>query len=85
MVNENLIEGTYYFIKGELFIKSKIIDIEENGTTLNIKFTCGELEVQEENLIKVRRPCNLIQKFIWCYILRNSSNEVIGYIGKAMM
>lgn len=69
----------YYFYKLDLFIKSKVIDIKED----EIFFENGKLAILRETEIKkVRRPSNIIGEFEWCYIIKNTDADTIGWIGK---
>lgn len=80
----DLTEGFYYFYKHDLFIKSRIIKTTHNiGGGLEIKFDNGEIIIWENSLVKpVRRPPNIINQFYWCYSIKNTYGDIIGYIGK---
>lgn len=81
-LKEQLLKGTFYYYKSNLFIKSEITRVVEmEGIFLEISFECGNVDVFIDNIKPVRRPGNIIAKFEWCYLLKNEDNECIGYIG----
>lgn len=83
-LKEQLKGGTYYYYKCGLLIKGKVKLVMENSTDiLNVTFEGGVVDVYIEKIKLIRRPSNIIEKFEWCYILKNHYNEVLGYIGKA--
>ena len=82
-LKEQLSRGTFYYCKPELWIQSKIeqVDIIENDY-LMIRFNCGHADAFLKNVKTIKSPDNIDAKFKWCYILRNYDNECIGYIGQ---
>lgn len=80
----NLKEGFYYFYKNDLFIKSRIININSdiNGD-LEVIFENGKLNIWEDTVVEsVRRPSNIVIGFEWCYKIKNVYGDIVGYIGK---
>ena len=82
-LKEQLSKGTFYYCKPELWIESKIeeVNIIEDDY-LMIRFNGGHADAFLENVKAIRRPGNIVKKFNWCYILKNYDNECIGYIGE---
>ena len=81
-LKQQLKEGTFYFHKFGLIISSKVNLILENSqNTLNISFNGGMVDVYMDKIKPVKRPSNIIEKFVWCYRLKNEWDEEIGYIG----
>lgn len=82
-ITSDLNKCFYYFQKTNLKIKSKVTDFQSESNEIKIKFQNGELSVLKENQIKkVSRPSNIIEKFTWCYAIKNTDEDLIGYIGK---
>jgi hypothetical protein len=82
---EKMEEGFYYFYKFDLFIKLKIEKVVYLGEETKILFKGknGHLNIWLDSQIKkISRPGNIIQKFDWCYILKDSEGEILGYIGR---
>lgn len=80
---EQLKQGTFYYYKFGLLIKSKIdkVNIVEDDFVC-ISFECGHVYVFLKNVKAVKRPGNIVANFKWCYTLKNDDNECIGYIGQ---
>lgn len=82
-LKEQLKHGRFYIIKDDLYINAKInLVLEDNNEILSICFEGGVVDVTLSNLQAVRRPGNLIAEFKWCYVVRNSNDHIIGYIGE---
>lgn len=81
-LKEQLLQGTYYYQKSELFFKGKVYNIVvyDDGE-LEIFFNGGIVGAYSKRLKQIRRPANIIEEFKWCYLIKNSDNENIGYIG----
>jgi hypothetical protein len=82
---EVLEDGFYYFYKFDLFIKLAIKKSVSEDGAIKIKFedSDSELIIWTETIVKkVSRPGNIIAKFDWCYFIKNTEGEVLGYIGK---
>ncbi|KHD14992.1 hypothetical protein AWN73_10820 [Clostridium butyricum] len=81
-IKEQLQQGTFYYYKSNLFIKSEVTRVVEmEDIFLEISFECGNVDVFIDKIKPVRRPDNIIAKFKWCYKLKNEYDDVIGYIG----
>ena len=85
----DLLEGTYYFQKENVLLRSKIksFEIIKNSTgeedLLDIELENGHIGICEYSKVtKVKRIPNIILKFDWCFSIRNADDEHIGYIGK---
>ena len=82
-LKEQLSKGTFYYCKSELWIQSKIEEVNIiEGDYLMIRFNGGHADAFLKNVKAIRRPANIVKKFNWCYILKNYDNECIGYIGE---
>ncbi|NLK23562.1 MAG: hypothetical protein GX309_06185 [Clostridiales bacterium] len=82
-LKEQLSKGTFYYSNFGLYIVSKVTEItEESEDYLTIKFECGYTNVFTNNIKPIKRPCNIINTFTWCYILKNEYDDHIGYIGE---
>ncbi|NMF04586.1 hypothetical protein ACUH7Y_09705 [Clostridium beijerinckii] len=82
-LKEQLKEGTFYYHKCGLLVKSEVnLVLEINKDILNVNFTGGCVDVYMDKIEHIRRPENIIAEFKWCYRLRNEYDECIGYIGK---
>lgn len=87
LLKHDLEEAFYYMHMPNLIIKLPIVDvsISDDGITLEIG-TDGKstLTIWKEasEIIKVRRPSNIIGEFKYCYLIKNEYKEPIGYIGK---
>jgi hypothetical protein len=82
---EAIEEGFYYFYKFDLFIKLGIKKTVNEDGAIKIKFWDNDSELiiwTETTVRKVSRPGNIIAKFDWCYLIKNTEGEVLGYIGK---
>ncbi len=85
LFSENIGEGYYYFYKSDLLIKISIRKMVSEDGAVKIKFAenTGELVIWTDTSVKkVSRPGNIIQKFEWCYIIKDSVGEILGYLGK---
>lgn len=85
----DLLEGIYYFQKEDVFLKSNIkgFEIIKNSTgeedLLDIELDNGHIGICEcSKVTKINIPPNISLKFDWCFSIRNTSGELIGYIGK---
>ncbi|MBY6915504.1 hypothetical protein [Clostridium botulinum] len=82
-LKEQLKEGTFYYHKFGLLVKGKVnMILELSKDSLNVNFEGGTVDIYSDKVKKIRRPGNIIERFEWCYILKNQYNECIGYIGK---
>ncbi|MCR8744367.1 hypothetical protein [Romboutsia lituseburensis] len=86
---QNLLEGTWYFPKEDVFIRSKIVDVEilkncfGEEDLMDIKLENGHIAICEySEVIKIPRPSNIVSAFDWCFAIQNKDKEFIGYIGK---
>jgi len=81
-LKEQLQQGTFYYYKSSLLVSGKVYNVVvyEDGE-LEIFFTGGIVGVYKDKIRAIRRPGNIIDKFKWCYLLKNEDNENIGYIG----
>ena len=77
-------EGSYYFQKHNVFIRSKITKYRLSKTDyMTIEFESGHIDVHDMSQInKISRPLNIMIPFDWCFLIKNSDGEFIGYIGK---
>lgn len=81
-LKEQFQQGTFYYYKSNLFIKSEVTRVVEmEGIFLKISFECGNIDALIDKIKPARRPSNIIANFKWCYQLRNEDDECIGYIG----
>jgi hypothetical protein len=85
----NLLEGTYYFQRLDVFIKSKVINAEvlqddfEEEYFLDIELEHGHVGVNKYSKVRaINRPCNMVIPFEWCFAIKNQDGDFIGYIGK---
>lgn len=82
-LKEQLQEGTFYYQKFDLLFKDKVKEIVAAAPgILEVNFECGYVTVFIDKIKKVKRPSNIIAEFEYCYLLKNSYDEYIGYIGK---
>lgn len=82
---EELTEGYYYFYMFELFIKLGIDKgiIEDGNIEIKFKDNSGGLTIWKDTKIRrVPRPSNILNKFEWCYMIKDSDGRVLGYIGR---
>lgn len=81
-LKEQLQQGTFYYHKSNLVVTGKVYNIVSyDDGELEIFFTGGIVSVYKDKLDKVICPLNTIGVFKWCYLLKNSDDESIGYIG----
>ncbi|MEG0368299.1 MAG: hypothetical protein RR585_15750 [Coprobacillus sp.] len=81
LIGEDLRDIYYYFYRDELFIKSPILAVDHRN--LEVIFQNGSINITKDiEIIKIKRPSNIIKTFKWCYKLSNKDNELLGYIGK---
>ncbi|MEX0060338.1 hypothetical protein [Clostridium butyricum] len=81
-LKEQLLQGTFYYYKDALLIHAKVKNICELTSCLHIDFEGGAVDVATDKIKPIRRPGNIVEKFNWCYILKNYEAECIGYIGQ---
>lgn len=82
-MEDDLSEIYFYLQKADLNIKSQLVSVEHNREEIYIEFTAGTLSIWRDSIIKeVKRPSNSEDKFEFCYLIKNNSGEVLGYIGK---
>lgn len=81
-LKEQLLQGTYYYYKDALLIHAKVKNICELTSCLHIDFEGGAVDVAADKIKPIRRAGNIVEKFNWCYILKNYEGECIGYIGQ---
>ncbi|KGK81154.1 hypothetical protein [Clostridium sp. HMP27] len=82
-ISEDLLGVHYYFQKTDLRIKSQLTSVEHSRESIYIQFTTGNIVISDTSTIKkVKKPSNNIGIFEFCYMIKNSDNEIIGYIGK---
>jgi hypothetical protein len=82
-IPEDLSGVYFYFQKTGLEIKAELISVEHSREEIYIGFTGGSLSMPSESkIVKVKRPSNNVDKFEFCYLIKNNSDEVLGYIGK---
>ena len=81
---KQLKEGTFYFYKFGLLVSLPVAEVidKEDFITLNFANNTGYVDVFVEHMKKVSRPGNILNKFSWCYSLKNDYKDFIGYIGK---
>ena len=64
-IKEQLQQGTFYYYKSNLFIKSEVTRVVEmEDIFLEISFECGNVDVFIDKIKPVRRPDNIIAKFL---------------------
>ena len=85
----NLLEGTYFFQKHDVYFESKIKSFEiikncfDEEDFLDIELENGHVGIGEYSKVaKIKRPSNIVKLFDWCFAIRNIDGEHIGYIGK---
>jgi hypothetical protein len=82
-IPEDLSGVYFYFQKTGLVIKAELVSVEHSREEIYIEFTGGNLSISSESkIIKVKRPSNNVDKFEFCYLIKNYSDEILGYIGK---
>lgn len=82
-LKEQLKNGAFYYYKFGLLIKGKVkMVLQSDDNTLNVNFEGGTVDIYLDTIKPIRRPGNIIEKFKWCYILKNYDDECIGYIGE---
>jgi hypothetical protein len=82
-----ILRAEFYLQLTDLFIKSAIDSyyVNSSNEVLTIELDTGTIEITENTkLIQVKRPPNITETFEWCLAVRNSNDEHIGYIGKAL-
>lgn len=85
-LKEQIKEGTFYYQKFDLLFKDRIKEaIAAAPGILEVSFECGHVTVFIDKMKKVKRPSNIIAEFEYCYLLKNSYDEYIGYIGKKVL
>ena len=72
----NIIEGDFskvylYVCKEGLFLKLPVTNIDMKEDYITIIVPYGEVEVNIKDIVKVRRPSNIIGSFTWCFRLAN--------------
>ena len=85
----DLLEGTYFFQKHDVYFESKIKNFEiikncfDEEDFLDIELENGHVGIGEYSKVaKIKRPSNIVKLFDWCFAIRNIDGEHIGYIGK---
>jgi hypothetical protein len=82
-LKDKLLKGTFFYYKNSLYVKGDIYNVVSyDDVELEIFFKGGIVGVYKDKLKTIRRPGNIIEKFDWCYILKDEYDECIGYIGK---
>ncbi|WP_310939913.1 hypothetical protein [Clostridium sp. SHJSY1] len=82
-IPNDLSEVYYYFHKTDLTIKAQLTSVEHSREDIYIQFTTGSIVISDMSKIrKVKKPIHNTGTFEFCYMIKNSDNEVIGYIGK---
>lgn len=80
---EKLKEGTFYYYKNGLVIFSKVTNVKlEAKDFISINFECGSVDMFIKGVKPIKRPGNIIANFEWCYILRDTEGDCLGYVGK---
>ena len=79
----NIIEGNFsheylYVCKEGLFLKLPVTNIDMKEDYITITVPCGEVEVNIKDIVKVRRPSNIIGSFTWCFKLNTEGDIFIG-------
>lgn len=87
LLKHNLDEGYYYMCQPNLIIRLPIADVSQSSDGITLELgTDGYSSItiwkDASEVIKVRRPSNIIGEFAWCYLIRNEYKEDIGYIAK---
>ena len=76
-------QGTYYYNKLGLFIKSPVTNIVMyDNEGLGVDFAYEAVDIYLDTIKVIKNPPGVIKSFEWCYMLKNYYDEVIGYIGK---
>lgn len=82
-IPEDLSEVYYYFHKTDLTIKAQLTSVEHSRESIYIQFTTGSIVISDMSVItKLKKPSHNTGTFEFCYMIKNSENKVIGYIGK---
>lgn len=82
-IPQDLLGVYYYFSKTDLAIKAQLTSVEHSRESIYIQFTTGSIVISDTSTIKkVKKPRNNTGAFEFCYMIKNSEDEVIGYIVK---
>lgn len=86
------LEEAYFYMKiSDLYIKLPIVEVIQGEETNPDGMTLMLGNDDASHLIiwrdgtevkKVRRPSNIIGNFEYCYLIKNSDKELVGYIGR---
>ncbi|MBK1809171.1 hypothetical protein JHL18_00720 [Clostridium sp. YIM B02505] len=80
-LEEKLRTGYFYYNKFGLFIKSKVKEITTEDNKINIEFEGGQVETTLSKIEIIEDKTNVATRFEWCYKVKNSFNEEMGFIG----
>ncbi|MBC5630633.1 hypothetical protein H8S20_17380 [Clostridium sp. NSJ-6] len=87
LLKHDLEDAYFYMHIPNLIIKLPISEVVVSEDGINLELgTDGNstLTIWKEasEVIKVRRPSNIVGIFEYCYLIKNEYKEPIGYIGK---
>ena len=79
---KKLFQGRFYSSNFDFNINARIINVVQMDTnTLYVSFEGGSCSLYLDKLKEVSCPSNFIGVYTWCYELKNSYDNLIGYIG----
>lgn len=82
-LEDDLSQIYFYLHKTDLNIKSQLVSVEHSREEIYFEFTAVTLSIWKDSIInEVKRPSNIKDKFEFCYLIKNNSGEVLGYIVK---
>ena len=83
ILKQQLEKGTFYYHKFGLLIESEInLVLQVDEGKLTVCFNGGIVDVYRDCIQEVSSPSESLNKFEWCYKLKNYYDETIGYIGE---
>lgn len=87
LLKHDLEEAYFYMHIPNLIIKLPIVEVVASDDGINLELgTDGSSTLiiwkEASEVIKVRRPSNIVGTFEYCYLIKNEYKEPIGYIGK---
>lgn len=84
LLKHDLEEATFYYSKSDLVLRLPVLDISksDDGISLELGDNSHLIIWHDSEVKKVKRPSNFIGEFEYCYLIKNSEKENIGYIGK---
>lgn len=84
LLKHDLEEAYFFYSKSDLVLRLPITDIakSEDGISLYLGDDSHLIIWNDSEVKRVKRPSNFIGDFEYCYLIKNSDKELIGYIGR---